>query len=448
MKLLQRLLVCICLLVCCSAHGQIITTVAGSGSVLGDGGFASAALIDNPTGIAFNKSGELFIATGAGHRIRKIDTFGIITTVAGTGVAGYSGDNGLATAAQINFASDIAIDSSDNIYFSDASNFTVRKIVSSTGIITTICGNGISAYSGDNGFATAAQLNNPNGICLDKFGNIYISDNDMHVVRKINALGIISRVAGTGVSGYNGDGIVATTAKLYFPVGLASDEIGNIYIADQGNARIRKINPSGIISTYGGNGSTTYVGDGIPATTAQFSPNLLKFDRENNLYFTAAPSRVFKIANSGLIYRVTGTGVSINSGDGGQASEASVKRPFGLAFDGCNNLYLSTIGASGDSDKIRKVHFNPECWPLAVDDAHQNKPLTIYPNPATGTLHIDNLKAPATYTLYDVTGRVVATSQLTTGQNEINTTHLSPGIYLLHLQHKDGTREVHKIVKE
>ena len=428
------------------SFSQIITTFGGGGHTLGDGGLATAALINDPGGIVFDKQGNLYIATGVANRIRKIDTLGIITTIAGTGIGGYSGDNGPATAAQIKFATDIALDSSGNIFFSDGLNCTIRKIDISTGIITTVCGNGVSGYVGDNGPASVAQLYSPDAICFDKSGNLYISENNIHVVRKINTSGIITTYAGTGTNGYNGDGMQATAAKLYYPEGLATDDAGNLYISDQANNRIRKVNAAGIISTFAGNGIGTYTGDGIPATSAQFIPTLIKFDLEQNLFITGN-YRVFKIDHSGTFYTVAGTGAAINAGDNGPAIAASLKGPIGIAFDNCNNLYVGNVAAVGDSDRIRKVTFNPYCWPLAVNEVKEPENISIFPTPATDLLHITGIKETTVYTLYEMTGRAVMAGALLPKENEINISNLAMGMYMLQVQYRDGQREIRKIVK-
>ncbi len=450
MKPLRRLLVSICLLVCFSAHGQIITTVAGCGScsALGDGGQATDASLSLFGSIALDRSGNIYIADGNHNRIRKVNaSTGIITTVAGTGIAGFSGDNGPATNAQLNYAGVLALDTSDNLYIGDGYNYRVRKVDAITGIITTIAGTGSTGSVGDGGPATSASIDGGSMAC-DRFGNIYFYDGINYRIRKIDNANIISRIAGTGIEGSTGDGGAATLATIDCALGISTDNNGDIYISDNA-ASVRKITMStGMINRIAGTGDTVccpYAGDGLIATTVHISPFCVAFDAIGNMYIADYHnSRVEKVDLSGHIYSVAGIGTNGYNGDNIAATVAKLNYPEGVAVDKCGNVYV----ADYNNKRVRKIWFNPNCWPLAIDETQQNKPLTIYPNPATNTLHIDNLKAPATYTLYDITGRVVATSQLTTGPNEISTTHLSPGIYLLHLQHKDGTREVHKIVKD
>jgi len=346
------------------ANAQIITEFGGGGAVIGDGGPATNAQISDPGQMIFDKTGNLYIASGTGNRIRKIDTTGIITTIAGTGFTGYSGDSGLATAAKFNFPSGIALDTTGNIFIADAGNNAIRKINIVTGIISTICGNGSVGYSGDGGPATAAQLYGPNCIGFDRFNNLFIADCNNNVVRKINPAGIITTVAGiAGTYGYNGDGIPATDAKLYLPTDVQEDDSGNIYIADGGNARIRKVNLGGIISTFAGNGVGTFIGDGMPATAEQLGPELIRFDAAQNLYVSDENNtnlRVYVIDHTtGLLRVVAGNGNSINYGDGGPATAASFAGfPSGLAVDKCGNLFIGNISSTPDSDEIRKVTFN------------------------------------------------------------------------------------------
>jgi len=425
-------------------NAQIITTFAGGGTMLGDGGNATSALISNPVGMAFDKKGNLYISSGVSNRIRRIDTAGIITTVAGIGIAGYTGDNGIATIAEINFPTGITIDTSDNIYFTDKQNFAIRKIDAASGIITTICGNGVQGYSGDNGPASAAQLYSPENIHFDKQGNLYIAENSKHVVRKISASGIITTIAGTGSQGYNGDGISATAALLNYPEDIETDDWGNIYISDQGNYRIRKISSSGMISTYAGNGGSTYGGDGMLATNAQFTPTFIKFDLMNNMYITGN-RRVSKIDASGVFHRVTGDGSATNTGDGGLAAVAAIYDPLGLAVNQCNNLYISLRMAN----KIRKITFNPyPCVTLSVNEQSNKQVVSIYPNPAKEEINIEGAQPHTTYRLFNAVGSVVQHGSLKQNSNSITINHLPPGLYLLAITDEEGKRTVHKIVKE
>ena len=226
----------------------IITTVAGNGvrGSSGDGGHATAAQLSGPRGIALDLAGNIYIADTNDNRIRMVTgSTGIITTIAGNGNSGYSGDNGTATAAQLNRPIGVAIDTAGNIYIADTNNNRIRMITISTGYIATIAGDGIYGYSGDDGPATAAHFDFPFGITLDPTGNIYIADTYNNRIRMITiSTGVITLIAGNGNSGYSGENGSATVAQLNTPTGVALDTAGNIYIADEGNDRIRMVTSS------------------------------------------------------------------------------------------------------------------------------------------------------------------------------------------------------------
>jgi hypothetical protein len=445
--LMKRLLF-ILLLLPLYGNGQIITSIAGGGSSLGDGGPATAALVTDPVGCAFN-SGEFYIACLVGNRIRKINHAGVISTVAGTGIGDYMGDGGPATAAKIKMPEDITFDSVGNLFFTDAGNHAIRRIDLVTGIITTICGTGSSGYSGDFGPASAAMLNNPHGIVFDKRGNLFFSDASNHRIRRIDTAGIITTVAGTGIYGFSGDGLSATTAQLYFPTGIVIDTFGNIYVADNFNNRIRKINTLGIITTIAGNGVGSYIGDEIPATAAQFSPGYIKFDSVGNLFISDEGNRrVYEITTDDTFRLVAGNGTMTNGGDNGLATAAGIYKPSGIALDSCGNLYISNV----NYDRIRKVTFDTSCHVLGSPLGEQNvvlkKGIDLYPNPTRNHLHIVNATTNTTYHLYNMVGAVMLQGVLQANENTISLHSLPPGMYMLQLTDEAGERTAHKIVKE
>lgn len=250
-----------------------ISTLAGNGSAgfSGDGGPASSASLTGPYSVALDSAGNLFIAEIGGHRVRKVDSSThVITTVAGIGTSGFSGDGGPATSAMLYSPSGVVVDSGGNLYIADSDNQRIRKVDSSTGVISTIAGNGVFAFGGDGGAATSASLASPYGLAIDAVGNLYIADRYNHRVRKVDAVsGNISTVAGNGVSGFTGDGGAATNCSLNIPFAVAEDAAGNLYIADTGNYRIRKVDVgTGTINTVAGNGASAFAGDGGPATVA------------------------------------------------------------------------------------------------------------------------------------------------------------------------------------
>jgi type IX secretion system substrate protein/NHL repeat-containing protein len=283
----------------------IITTVAGNGSSIhsGDNGPATDAGIVNPVSLAIDNAGNLYIAEDSVSMgtwevtwVRKVNTSGIITTIAGNGIPGYSGDGGPATSAELEQAYGIAVDNAGNVYIAVIGR--VRK-VSTSGVITTVAGNGSLIYGGDGGPATAAGIVLPTSLAVDNLGNLYITEGSVNsycpYVRKVNTSGIITTIAGNGIYGFSGDGGIATAAALEKPRGIAVDGSGNVYFADQGNIRIREINATGIITTIAGNGTYGYSGDGAAATGAEIKNSLgLVVDATGNIYFSDYDANVIR----------------------------------------------------------------------------------------------------------------------------------------------------------
>ena len=329
-----------------------ITTVAGTGErgYGGDGGPASQARLSSPGGVATDSRGNVYIADGGNHRVRKVDPAGTITTVAGTGERGYSGDGGPAYQAQLSWLGGVATDSRGNVFFADGGNDRVRK-VDPAGTITTFAGFG--SYGGDGGPASQAQLSWLGGVATDSRGNVYFADGGNHRVRKVDPAGTITTVAGTGEQGYGGDGGPASQAQLSSPGGVATDSRGNVFFADWENHRVRKVDPAGTITTVAGTGEEGYGGDGGPASQALLSwPSGVATDSRGNVYFADGNNhRVRKVDPAGTITTVAGTGEQGYGGDGGPASQAQLSSPRGVATDSRGNLYI----ADGGNARVRKV---------------------------------------------------------------------------------------------
>ncbi len=330
---------------------QIISTVAGTGTsgYTGDGGSAITATLNYPQGVVVDNNGNFYIADAGNSVIRKVTASGIISTVAGNGTYGYSGDGGPATASALNYPQSIAVDGNGNLFIADNGNYCIRK-VSAAGVISTIAGNNTMGNTGDGGAATAASLISPISVAVDAAGNVYVGDQYAYCVRKISTTGIISRVAGTGTAGYSSDGGSALVAALGEIYSVAVDGNGNLFIGDKSH-RIRKVSSFGIISTVAGTGNTGYSGDGGPATAADLSSSFgMTVDGSGNLYFADfANYRVRKISTAGIISTVIGNGSSTYSGDGDAASTAL--SPAAIAVDGNGNLFVSDEFNAG----IRKL---------------------------------------------------------------------------------------------
>jgi uncharacterized protein (TIGR03437 family) len=322
----------------------VITTVAGGGDLglPANGGPAESTQLGYPEGVALDTAGNLYVADSVGNRVHKVSPGGMVTTVAGNGSAGYSGDNGPAISARLNEPDAVAVDSSGNLYIADSSNGRVRK-VSAAGIISTVAGTSATGYSGDGGPATDAQLSRPRGVAVDVNGNLFIADSGNWRIRKVSPTGIITTIAGNGSPGYLGDGGPAVEAQLYDPHGVAVDGIANIYIADSGNNLIRKVSTTGIITTVAGNPSTYYSEDGGPANGTRLKdPVAVPVDTGGNLYISEYfNSRVRRVSTAGIMSTVVGTGAQGYSGDGRPATSAQIGIPGGMAIDASGKLYLA-----------------------------------------------------------------------------------------------------------
>ncbi|MFD8695475.1 NHL repeat-containing protein [Kitasatospora purpeofusca] len=339
-----------------SRYPALITTVAGNGQqgFGGDGGPATTSSLNCPFSVTFDSSGDLYIADYQNHRVRKVSTGGTITTVAGNGVKGYGGDGGPATAASLKDPAGVAVDRIGNLYIADRSNQRVRK-VGPDGTITTVAGSGTHGFSGDGGPATRARLNFPHSIAVDGAGNLFIADDYNHRLRKVGPDGTITTVAGDGTEGYGGDGGPATRAGLNFPHGIAIDAAGTLYIADRYNYRVRKVTPDGTITTVAGTGTRGFDGDGGPAVRAALNlPQSVALDRAGNLYLADyGNKRVRRVTPDGRITTVAGDGTEGSRGDSGPATSAQLNQPLGIAVDAHGDVHLADYG----NHRIRRLRF-------------------------------------------------------------------------------------------
>jgi len=416
--------------------GQTITTVAGSGvqGYGGDGNDATSARLYNPSGVVVDALGNVYIADYYNSCIRKVNTSGKISTIAGTGnMYGESGDGGPANAALLGYPSGLAIDAGGNLFIADAGKKNVRKITPS-GVISLFAGGGSSLSLGDGGPATAAYLDGPTSVAIDTAGNVYIADQGGNRIRKVNKADTISTFAGTGVPDYKGDGGPATAAAFRSPNGVATDKKGNVYIADSYNNCVRKVSHSGIISTIAGVGFFAgYSGDGGPATSALLSTPLgLVVDTSGNVYVADAAYRVRRITTWGKINTVAGTSIKGYNGDGIPATSGELNNPAGVALDANNNLYI----ADQLNNLVRMVTINTTAAPLLPGAA--NTSLTVYPNPSNGSFKISLYAAEsgaAQIVITDMLGKTVKefTMPLSAGAKREAAVdlHVPEGIYFV-----------------
>ncbi len=331
-----------------------IESYAGNGGALysGDGGKAVAAQLSNPVYTAFDTSGNLYVADWGNNVIRRIDPKGTITTYAGNGAQGYSGDNGAATSAELDNPNAVAFDQSGNLYISDWGNNRIRK-VSVRGVITTFAGSGSYDYTGDGGPATQAGLRWPTGVAVDGTGIVYFSDSNNNVVRKVDSSGTISTYAGNGGTAYAGDGGPAASAQFDAPGSLLADSKGNLYISDYNHHAVRKIDPSGIVTTVAGNGNGDFSGDGGPASAAELKdPGEIAFDTIGNLFIAdSGNNRIRQVSPLGRITTVAGNGTDGYSGDGALATSAALNVPNGICTDASGNLFI----ADSSNNRVREV---------------------------------------------------------------------------------------------
>jgi trimeric autotransporter adhesin len=351
----------------------IITTLAGDGTYgySGDGGPATSAGVFAPSDVAVDASGNVYIADTYNNRIRLVTkSTGIITTVAGSGSIEDFGDGGQAILAGLYNVVGVAVDASGNIYITDSGHSRVRMVTRSTGIITTVAGNGTIGYSGDGGPATSAGLASPRGVAVDAPGNIYIADSRNNRIRMVTkSTGIITTVAGDGTLDYKGDGGLATSASLRGPLDVTLDASGNIYIADTYHSRVRMVTRStGIITTVAGNGSISYFGDGGQALSAHlYVPSGVALDASGNIYISdSTRNRVRMVTRStGIITVVAGDGSDVFKGDGGQATSAGLS-PEDIAVDASGRIYIADF----NHFRIRTVD------PCRLDTAPPTPPAT------------------------------------------------------------------------
>jgi len=407
----------------------MIATVAGNGvpAYSGDNGPAISAHLNNPSAVAVDSHGDIFIADAANNVIREVNgTTGVITTVAGTGTAGYSGDNGQATSAQLKDPIGVAVDSAGDLFIADAGNYVIREVNGATHVITTVAGNGTAGYGGDTGPATNAQLDDPTAVAVDSSGDLYIADAGNYVIREVNgAAHVITTVAGDGTQDNSGDNGPATSAQLNDPTGVAVDTQGNLFIADAGSNVIREVNgATGVITTVAGNGTQGYKGDNGPATSAELNgPSGVAVDSAGNLYIADAGNNVIREAGPSVnapppTIAVTQTSLSfgtitqgttgslqpININGSNLTGPVTVMAPSGVQLSGNGTTWVSSLAVTPTGGTVAAtidVRISPTAptgainGPIAVTSTGATeKDITVTGN----TVASSNSDAPPTVT--------------------------------------------------
>jgi sugar lactone lactonase YvrE len=382
-----------------TASAGVIFLQAGNGTFgsTGNGGQAKVAELSNPFGVVVGSSGNIYIADTFSDVIRKVNSgTGVITVVAGTtGQSGYSGDNGPATSAKLFDPRGLALDTSGHLFIADRDNNVIREVNLSTGIITTVAGNHTFGFSGDGGQATAAELGSPSAVAMDSAGtHLFIADTFNFRIREVDLTsGVISTFAGNGTFGFSGDGGQATAAELTDTTGVVVDPNGNVYVSDSDNDVVRKVDTTGVITTIAGTpGQSGFTGNGGPATAAKlFTPWGLALGSTGNLFIADRDNNMIREVNltSGVISTVAGNGTFGSLGNNGTATAAELSSPRSVAVDSFGNLYVAdTLG-----NQVRLVSAGVGAVPVTVAKA----PLTIQANSASRLLGAPNPNFTVTY---------------------------------------------------
>lgn len=428
------------------AQTYTISTIAGTGTpgTTGNGGSALAAALLNPLGLALSEDGVLFFTQNNDHVVRKVDVLGgTIAHVAGTGTIGYGGNGGPATVAGLAAPYDLAIDGNGNLYISEGDAYRIRRINAQDGIIQTFAGTGSPGNTTEVS-ALAAQLNGPRGIAFNAQGELFISMVGNDCVRYIDAdSSYLHAFAGTGANGsagFSGDGASALAAQFYSPYGVQVAPNGDVYIADLNNRRIRKVDvASGLITTVAGSGLNTYDGDGVPATTAAIGrPQWMAFDAVGNLFFSSPEqNRVRRVdAATGIITTIAGNGTAGFGGDNGAATAAFINNPADLVVAPDGRIFF----ADSYNHRIRVL------TPVDDTSVDELRPVTVtaYPSPALDVVHVRS-QARGMVELMDPQGRVAMRTRKSGDLVIVPLIGIAPGAYTIRLE---GALPVRMVVQQ
>jgi hypothetical protein len=376
--------------------GNTVRTLAGNGipGYSGDAAAATSAMLDGPAAVAYDHAGNLYIADASNNVVRKVDAAGAITTLAGSGIQGFGGDGGPAAAALLDTPTSIAVDAGNNLYIADSHNQRVR-MVNAQGVIRTVAGNGSAAYTGDGGAATSASLFQPEAVAVDAVGNLYIADTGNYRIRKISN-GVIATVAGDGEQLYSGDGGAAVSAGLDTPSGIVVDTAGNLYIADSHNQRIRMVNAQGVIRTVAGNGTLGFSGDGGNAVQASLArPTGVDVDAAGNVYVADSENNVIRQVSNGVINTVAGNGNEGYGGDNGAALGATLDKPRSASFDAFGNLAI----ADRLNQRIRAMELPELIFPSQPTGATSAPQSVTLSDTGTAPLQVQTVSLAGSFTL-------------------------------------------------
>ena len=429
-----------------NAQAQYINTVVGNGvaAYTGDGGTANMASFNGVEGMAVDGAGNIYLADKNNNVVRKISNSGVVSTFAGTGVAGYSGNGGAATAAKLNAPSAVATDGAGNVYIAERGNHVIR-VVNTAGNIKVYAGSAIEGYSGDGDTAHLGRISTPTALHMDGMGNLFIAEGGSHVIRRVdNGTRIMHTVAGTGSFGNTGDGGMATNATFNTPSGVVTDASGNIFIADAQNNRVRKVDAvTGMVSTVIGTGTPGNTGDGGPATAATVSaPVSVALDMMGNLYVVSRGFHTVRMVNSaGTISHVAGTGAPGYSGDGGLAVAASLRGPRFVFVDGWSRTYIGDQG----NNVIRQLSAT-----ASVGNASSvANGFRLYPIPAGNTVNADltAMIGSVEVRIVNAAGTTVLVDRVSGGQVlPVSIAGMAPGIYTVSVAHA-GKLYIQKLIK-
>ncbi len=410
-------------------QAQVIVTVAGTGMIgySGDGGPASAAILRAPSGVFVDDTGNVLFCDNTTIRKIKPAYGGIISTVAGLPTSGYSGENIPAIYAEINGVRDLFLDHKGNMYLPDAGNNRLRK-VDKNGIIKTIAGTGIAGYNGDGIPAISAHLNSPIGVAVDDTGNVYVADVYNYRIRKIDTFGIISTICGTGVTGFSPDGSYADTSRLNYIGSVRVSKSGELIICD--NLRLRKIGFDGKLTTIVGTGISGYTGDGGPATAASITGGTFGLDTLGNIFLCdGSNSKIRKIDTAGIITTIAGSpGGGGYGGDGGNPLTALLAAPAGVAVNNEGDVFIGDMA----NNRIRMITNHP----IGVNntDAKGGQKISIYPNPATDQFTISfsaSSRSSHPLIIHDIYGREIDRLSITSNEPLLFPSCLPTGMYVV-----------------